>query len=84
LNGQRGEAYNVGSDDERSIYDIARTGKALWPQLTIGAEPSHPVTVDAPNRRRPDLNKVMSLLAHPPLVELVFGLERTYRYYSGK
>ena len=82
LDGQPGEPYNVGSTEEVSIFEFAwRVGKRLFPQLRVGEVPDHPVTVDAPNRRLPDLRRVLRL-AQPPAIDLQRGLQRTYRYYQ--
>lgn len=82
LDGEPGEAYNVGTADEISIGEFAQLGARLF-DVKVVVVPDHAtLTADAPSRRVPDLHKLRALGAPPPRVGLAMGLERTHRYYD--
>ena len=82
LDGQPGEAYNVGTADELSIGEFAQLGaRLLNVKVTVMLDHAT-LTTDAPSRRVPDLRKIMALGIVKPTIGLATGLERTCRYYS--
>jgi dTDP-glucose 4,6-dehydratase/UDP-glucuronate decarboxylase len=89
MDGNDGDAYNVGNDEEVSIRQVAEV-------MAEVANPAAPLKVefrvsddqayltDNPNRRCPDLTKLRSELGWEPLVPLREGLSRTLQYYQWK
>ncbi|MEM1610502.1 MAG: NAD-dependent epimerase/dehydratase family protein [Sulfolobales archaeon] len=69
--------YNVGSDKEISILDLAYMIKKITgSQSPIVYLPPRP---DDPKRRRPDISKIRSL-GWEPMVDLEEGVKLTYRW----
>lgn len=78
--GLAGSVYNIGSQDERSILEIAK----LVRQKT-GSESEivfEPLPVDDPRQRRPDISRAKRELGWKPQVTLEVGLLRTIEYFE--
>jgi len=84
LRGARGEAYNVGNDEEVSIAHVAELVAELAgpPAIPVRYETSGDpdYLTDNPQRRCPDLAKVRAL-GWSPAVPLAEGLARTLASY---
>ena len=71
---------NIGNDNEFTIAQLA--------ELVIDVTGStselvhHPLPVDDPMQRKPDLTKARTLLGWEPTVQLREGLERTAEYFA--
>jgi dTDP-glucose 4,6-dehydratase/UDP-glucuronate decarboxylase len=90
VQGQGGEAYNVGNDEvEVSMGDLATRVSAVAAELMNC--PASPIVyqtsqdadylTDNPQRRCPDLKKLRSVGGWAPEVSLTDGLKRTLTYY---
>jgi len=77
-----GQIVNLGSDDERTLLDLAGTIK----HLTGSASPVvfKPLPEDDPKRRCPDLTKARRLLGYDPQVPLANGLRRTLSWFAAE
>lgn len=76
--------YNVGNDEEVTIREVAEAVDAFRGGhhgivFTENADPHY--LTDNPNRRCPDLTRLLTALHWNPLVDLHTGLERTLRSY---
>lgn len=85
LQGQDGEPYNVGNDEEVSVLDVARFAAELRsPPLTVmyaASEDVHYLT-DNPQRRCPDISKLRALApAWRPEIMVREGLSRMFASY---
>ena len=71
---------NIGNDNEFTIAELA----ALIIEVTGSTSElvHHPLPVDDPTQRKPDLTKARTLLGWEPTVQLREGLERTAEYFS--
>lgn len=81
-----GEAFNIGNDaEEISIRELAkRMGEVAAPpvlpiEYRLSQDPDY--LIDNPQRRRPNLAKISSLVSWRPEVALTEGLSRTLRSY---
>ena len=84
LKGRRGEAYNVGHDEEVSIGELAETldrGSRGGQGVRFGRSDDPDYLTDNPQRRCPDLTKTRAAIPWEPVVGLASGLDRTLRYY---
>ena len=83
LDGAPGEAYNVGSNGEVTVTQLAETVADLAGRLDIHYEASDDPAylVDNPSRRAPDLTKTKATIPWEPVVALRAGLEKTLSYY---
>jgi UDP-glucuronate decarboxylase len=85
IEGESGEAYNVGNDVETSIGELAETaaasadGDKLAVEYELSADGDY--LADNPQRRCPDLSKVKARTGWGPKVSLGDGLKRTLRSY---
>lgn len=70
-----GEVINLGSDEETRIIDLAKTVLKLTGSKS-GIE-FHPLPVDDPRRRCPDIGKAEKLLEWKPKTSLQRGLTKT-------
>jgi UDP-glucuronate decarboxylase len=72
---------NVGNDrEEIAMSDLARRVTALAGyEPTLAVQPPPP---GSPDRRRPDLTRLRSLIAYEPAVDLDRGLAQTFRWYQ--
>ncbi|MUG70829.1 MULTISPECIES: UDP-glucuronic acid decarboxylase family protein [Paenibacillus] len=77
-----GEIINIGNPKEYTIIEVAQIVKRL------ANSPSnitfHPLPIDDPKVRRPNIDKAKTILAWEPLVELEEGLIRTIEMYRNK
>jgi UDP-glucuronate decarboxylase len=77
-----GEVINLGSHVETRIVDLARMVLGL-----TGSESEiefHPLPVDDPKRRCPNVGKAKRLLGWEPKVSLEDGLKRTISWFSSR
>lgn len=72
--GLGGEVFNLGNPDERTMLDLARAVQAVC-QTDLPYD-FHPMPVDDPTRRCPDITKARQRLGWQPTVPLESGLER--------
>lgn len=74
-----GRPVNVGNPIEFSILELAnQVQKRLGGQIIF-----HPLPVDDPTQRCPDISQAKSLLGWEPKVYLSEGLDRTIEYFKG-
>lgn len=91
VGGERGEAYNIGTDAaEISMWDLARQVAGLAADLfgydgtvTRAESPDADYLVDNPNRRCPVIDKARADLGYEPTVDLDEGLRRALIWYAG-
>ena len=76
-----GEAYNVGNESpEISIKELAdQVVKISGKELII--KPG-PVTAGSPNRRCPDMSKILKIIGYKPVTDINSGLQKTYDWYK--
>ncbi len=77
-NGEHGNVYNIGNDEETSIADVARTVGAYFGR-EIEIEPSAP-PAGGTNRRSPDISKLVEL-GYKPRVPFKDGLPKMIDWY---
>ena len=77
--GSKGEVYNLGNPNERSIKEIAVIIKRLTASNSEFI--NEPMPLDDPQRRNPDITKAKTLLKWEPKVDLETGLKRTIEYF---
>lgn len=77
-----GEVFNIGYNEETRIIDLARVIK----ELTHSSSPVeyHPLPMEDPKRRCPDLTKAWKLLGWKPKVPLRQGLKDTIVWFREK
>lgn len=75
----KGEVYNLGNPNEKSMQEIA----TLIKQLTSSNSPftNEPLPQDDPERRKPDITKAKTNLKWEPKVSLEEGLKKTIEYF---
>jgi len=74
----KGQVFNLGNPDERSVLEIARLIKKMtksWSKIVFTDLPE-----DDPSRRKPDIEKAKRILGWTPKVKLEQGLKETIRY----
>src|SRR5271170_1534848 len=71
---------NIGNPDEWTILECAHEILAVTAAKT-GIH-FHPLPVDDPTRRRPDITKAKELLGWEPKVKLRHGLEKSLEYFK--
>jgi len=70
---------NLGNPNEFTVYKLAQeVVKRLG-----GSVSRHPLPVDDPTQRCPDISKAKELLGWEPKVQLEDGLDMTIRYFKG-
>lgn len=77
----RGEVFNIGNPDERTILDFAK----LIKQLTDTDSEiifSEPLPTDDPLQRKPNIDKAKNKLGWEPKVSLEEGLKKTIEYFE--
>jgi len=81
--GEACQPYNVGSDREITIADLARTVASIVAG-SIAPLISHPINASAfaPSRYVPDTNRIMSELALAEIIGLKDAISRTDQYYT--
>jgi dTDP-glucose 4,6-dehydratase/UDP-glucuronate decarboxylase len=79
--GTKGEVFNIGNPDERTILNFADMVKEV-----VNSEVEiqfYPGRVDDPNRRCPDITKARTVLDWEPRVSLEEGIRKTAEYFRG-
>jgi dTDP-glucose 4,6-dehydratase/UDP-glucuronate decarboxylase len=81
---RHGEVYNVGNDEEVTIWRLAElvddlSGNRRGVRSVASGDPDY--LTDNPRRRCPDLTKIRDAIGWSPRVPLREGIERTLRYY---
>jgi UDP-glucuronate decarboxylase len=80
--GTKGEVFNLGNPDERTILDFAQTVRRICnPAVPIVFEPGR---VDDPNKRCPDITKARLRLGWEPVVSMEEGLLKTVEYFRSQ
>jgi len=82
LGSSTNEPVNIGNPHEITIEEIARTIMRL-----VGSTSRvvyHPLPVDDPKQRRPDITRARTLLSWEPKVMLEEGLLKTVEYFRAK
>lgn len=80
--GTKGEVFNLGNPDERTIMDFAQTVRRICnPAVPIVFESGR---VDDPNQRCPDITKARIRLGWEPVVSLEDGLLKTIEYFRSQ
>lgn len=79
-----GSIFNVGNDEEISVYGVAQIiKKIINPSINIkiqkSSDPNY--VVDNPQRRCPDLEYVKNTINFIPEINLQKGIERIYDWY---
>ena len=77
--GAKGEVYNVGNDDERTILEFAKIIKGLTKSNSDIVFEQLPE--DDPLQRKPDISKARRLLGWMPRTSLEEGLKFTIDYF---
>lgn len=70
---------NIGNPDEITIGEFAEEVLAL---VGRGSLSYHPLPVNDPKRRRPDISKAKEVLGWEPKVDRAEGIRRTYEYFK--
>ncbi len=88
LSDSNGEVFNVGSEDiEMSAYDVCKTSYEIldgnMDNLRIIEHPSF-YPKDEPNRRKPDISKIVSKFGNKPSTSFEDGIKNTYEYVLTK
>lgn len=80
----QGEAFNIGSDQETSIIELAHLVADITGDVEVEFQQSPDVEylIDNPRRRCPDLTKAKTLLGYRPQVSLEAGLRRMLAWYT--
>jgi UDP-glucuronate decarboxylase len=74
-----GEVVNIGNGNETRVLDLALKIKGI-----VGCDSKitfHPLPMDDPKRRCPDITKAKHILGWSPKVSLERGLDRTIRWF---
>ncbi|WP_022681697.1 UDP-glucuronic acid decarboxylase family protein [Sphingobium bisphenolivorans] len=71
---------NLGNPEEYTITQLLEQVRALVP--TTAEVVYHPLPVDDPRRRRPDIGRARALLGWAPRVPLAAGLAETVRWFA--
>ncbi len=76
------EVVNLGNPNEMSVLKLAEfTRRACASDSEISY---HPLPVDDPTRRRPDITKAKKLLDWEPKISLTEGLNKTIAWFKGE
>ncbi|MDY7094355.1 MAG: UDP-glucuronic acid decarboxylase family protein [Acidobacteriota bacterium] len=82
LQSEVSEPVNIGNPREMTILEFAQTIVDL---TDSGSKLSfHPLPVDDPKTRQPDISRAQEVLGWEPVVELEEGLRRTIEYFKGR
>ncbi|MFQ5710916.1 MAG: UDP-glucuronic acid decarboxylase family protein [Candidatus Geothermarchaeales archaeon] len=82
ISGASGEVFNLGCDVETRIIDLARLTREL-----TGSKCEiefHPLPIDDPRRRSPDITKAREMLGWEPKTSLRRGLLKTIEWFRGR
>lgn len=74
-----GEIFNLGNPDEYTVLDFAHAIAGM-----IGSNAGftyHPLPINDPTRRCPDITKARTILGWEPRVNLASGIDRTVEWY---
>lgn len=72
---------NLGNPDEFTINELAKMVLEMVP--SAGGLVQHPLPMDDPQRRRPDISRAKELLDWEPAVPLTEGLQQTVDWFAG-
>ena len=75
----KGEVFNIGSDDEKTILEFAKIIKKL--SRSKSESIFKPLPEDDPHQRKPDISKAKGILGWEPKVPLKEGLLSTINYF---
>lgn len=78
--GTKGEVFNLGNPDERTIKELAELIKSKT--KTSSELEFLDLPEDDPKRRKPDIAKAERILSWSPKVSVEDGLEKTITYFS--
>lgn len=78
--GTRGEIFNVGNPEERTVLDFAKKIQALTKSKSQ-IKVTQALPTDDPTNRNPDISKAKKMLKWEPKVSLEKGLELTIKYF---
>jgi dTDP-glucose 4,6-dehydratase len=81
LDGPEPLPFNVGTDHEVSMLELARTVRAVT--RSSSEIVFHPLPTDDPRQRRPDTTRAREILGWEPEVSMEEGLARTVEYFRG-
>lgn len=76
----KGEVFNLGNPDERSVLDIAKLIKNMTESASEIAFEDLPI--DDPEERKPDIAKAKRILSWEPKVATEDGLRKTIEYFK--
>jgi nucleoside-diphosphate-sugar epimerase len=76
----KGEVFNVGNDDERTILEFAKKVKDLANSKSEVVFEKLPI--DDPKQRKPDITKAKNVLGWKPQIGLEAGLLETISYFK--
>lgn len=79
--GTKGEIFNLGNPDERTIKELAEMIKNTT--KTTSELEFLDLPEDDPKRRKPDIVKAERVLSWSPKISVEEGLEKTIKYFSG-
>jgi dTDP-glucose 4,6-dehydratase len=71
--------FNIGNPEERTVLDLATKVIALTGSKSRTEQ--HPLPVDDPHVRRPDITRASTILGWQPVVGIDQGLESTIAYF---
>jgi len=74
--------FNIGNPEERTVRDLADKVLALTGSSSVIE--AHPLPVDDPRVRKPDITRAKSILGWTPKVEIDEGLRLTIDYFRKK
>ena len=82
-----GATVNLGNPGEYTVTQTAETMFAIAQQLGLAKQPQfevsyHPLPIDDPSRRRPDISKAKQLLEWQPLISFEEGLKPTLEFFA--
>lgn len=73
------DPFNVGNPTEYTVLEFAQAIQDLFnPDLVVV---THPLPVDDPKTRQPDITRARSILGWEPVIPLEEGLRKTYGYF---
>ena len=78
--GARGEVFNLGNPDERTIKEVAELVKTLVSDNVKVVHEELPE--DDPKKRKPDIAKAKHILSWEPQVSFEEGLKKTIEYFK--
>lgn len=73
------DPVNIGNPDEITIGDFAQEVLDL---VGTGTLSYHPLPVNDPKKRRPDISKAKEVLGWEPKIDRAEGIRRTYEYFK--